>query len=255
MSLDNVLAVAGAAKGEIWVLAVGLTVAVGFMALLSAYIAKLLARYHWITWIGLAIVLYVARGDDLDRHASGRLPVRQQGGLRRRRVANAEHAAVMTTEPRHSTACKSLTRVRTLTNAANAGMLLSAIPPRQTFPMTARLRILFPLLLLCSGASAETPEQWVTLLSRVHGGFGSFLPVGIRIGEDAMKRLDAKPRELSVVFYQGEGVPCPCPADGVMLAVWRQSGPGHAPGRARRKSPPRHLRRRDRSGRAKAATV
>jgi len=60
MSLDNVLAVAGAAKGEVWVLAIGLTVAVGFMALLSAYIAKLLARYHWITWIGLAIVLYVA---------------------------------------------------------------------------------------------------------------------------------------------------------------------------------------------------
>ena len=60
MSLDNVLAVAGAAKGEIWVLVVGLAVAVAFMALLSAYIAKLLARYHWITWIGLAIVLYVA---------------------------------------------------------------------------------------------------------------------------------------------------------------------------------------------------
>jgi YjbE family integral membrane protein len=60
MSLDNVLAVAGAAKGEIWVLAVGLTVAVGFMALLSAYIAKLLAKHHWITWIRLAIVLYVA---------------------------------------------------------------------------------------------------------------------------------------------------------------------------------------------------
>jgi YjbE family integral membrane protein len=60
MSLDNVLAVAGAAKGEIWILVVGLTVAVAFMALLSAYIAKLLARYHWITWIGLAIVLYVA---------------------------------------------------------------------------------------------------------------------------------------------------------------------------------------------------
>ncbi len=60
MSLDNVLAVAGAAKGEIWVLVVGLTVAVAFMALLSAYIAKLLARYHWITWVGLTIVLYVA---------------------------------------------------------------------------------------------------------------------------------------------------------------------------------------------------
>ncbi len=60
MSLDNVLAVAGAAKGEIWVLVVGLTVAIGFMALLSTYIAKLLARHHWITWVGLLIVLYVA---------------------------------------------------------------------------------------------------------------------------------------------------------------------------------------------------
>lgn len=60
MSLDNVLAVAGAAKGEIWVLVVGLTIAVICMALLSAYIAKLLARYHWITWVGLLIVLTVA---------------------------------------------------------------------------------------------------------------------------------------------------------------------------------------------------
>jgi hypothetical protein len=60
-----------------------------------------------------------------------------------------------------------------------------------------------------SPARTETPEDWVKLLTRVHGGFGSFLPVGIRIGEDAMKRLDAKPRELSVLFYQGEGTPCP----------------------------------------------
>ena len=60
MSLDNVLAVAGAAKGEIWILVTGLTIAVAFMALLSAYIAKLLVRHHWITWVGLLIVLYVA---------------------------------------------------------------------------------------------------------------------------------------------------------------------------------------------------
>lgn len=60
MSLDNVLAVAGAAKGELWILVVGLTVAVAFMALLSTYIAKLLARYHWISWTGLLIILYVA---------------------------------------------------------------------------------------------------------------------------------------------------------------------------------------------------
>ena len=84
------------------------------------------------------------------------------------------------------------------------------------------------LLVICVGTAArgETPEEWVKLLTRVHGGFGSFLPVGIRIGEDAVKRLDAKPRELSVVFYQGEGTPCPCAADGVMLAVGASPGQG-----------------------------
>jgi YjbE family integral membrane protein len=60
MSLDNVLAVAGAAKGETWVLVVGLTVAVICMAVLSTYIARLLSRYPWITWVGLIIVLTVA---------------------------------------------------------------------------------------------------------------------------------------------------------------------------------------------------
>lgn len=90
------------------------------------------------------------------------------------------------------------------------------------------LRFLFSLLLLCAGtaARAETPDEWVKLLTRVHGGFGSFLPVGIRIGEDAMTRLGAKPRELSVVFYQGDGTPCPCAADGVELAVYASPGQG-----------------------------
>jgi YjbE family integral membrane protein len=60
MSLDNVLAVAGAAKGHTWVLVVGLAIAVVLMALAATYIARLLARYPWITWVGLAIVLYVA---------------------------------------------------------------------------------------------------------------------------------------------------------------------------------------------------
>ena len=60
MSLDNVLAVAGAAKGDMVVLVIGLTVAVAFMALMSAWIAKLLTRHAWISWIGLAIILYVA---------------------------------------------------------------------------------------------------------------------------------------------------------------------------------------------------
>jgi YjbE family integral membrane protein len=60
MSLDNVLAVAGAAKGDVMVLVIGLTVAVAFMALMSAWIAKLLTWHAWISWIGLAIILYVA---------------------------------------------------------------------------------------------------------------------------------------------------------------------------------------------------
>jgi formylmethanofuran dehydrogenase subunit E len=91
------------------------------------------------------------------------------------------------------------------------------------------LRIFVSLLLALAtipAARSETPEQWVTLLTRVHGGFGSFLPVGIRIGEDAMKRLNAKPRELDVTFYQGEGTPCPCAADGVSLAVYASAGQG-----------------------------
>jgi YjbE family integral membrane protein len=60
MSLDNVLAVAGAAKGHTWVLVVGLGVAVVLMAVAANYIAKLLARFPWITWVGLLIILYVA---------------------------------------------------------------------------------------------------------------------------------------------------------------------------------------------------
>ena len=60
MSLDNVLAVAGAAKGHTWVLVVGLGIAVVLMAVAANYIAKLLARFPWITWFGLLIILSVA---------------------------------------------------------------------------------------------------------------------------------------------------------------------------------------------------
>jgi YjbE family integral membrane protein len=60
MSLDNVLAVAGAAKGHTWVLVVGLAVAVVLMAVAATYIATVLTRFPWITWVGLLIILYVA---------------------------------------------------------------------------------------------------------------------------------------------------------------------------------------------------
>jgi YjbE family integral membrane protein len=60
MSLDNVLAVAGAAKGSAAVLAIGLGVAIVLMAVAANFIANLLGRYPWITWIGLVIIVWVA---------------------------------------------------------------------------------------------------------------------------------------------------------------------------------------------------
>jgi YjbE family integral membrane protein len=60
MSLDNVLAVAGAARDNLLVLAVGLTVSVALMGIASHFIARLLARHYWIAWFGLAVIALVA---------------------------------------------------------------------------------------------------------------------------------------------------------------------------------------------------
>jgi YjbE family integral membrane protein len=60
MSLDNVLAVAGVAREHAWVLVFGLVLSVAFMGLAAAVIARLLARFHWIAYVGLAIIFYVA---------------------------------------------------------------------------------------------------------------------------------------------------------------------------------------------------
>jgi YjbE family integral membrane protein len=60
MSLDNVLAVASAAAGYQWVLIAGLAMSVLFMALAANLIARLLDRYHWIGWVGLAVIFYVS---------------------------------------------------------------------------------------------------------------------------------------------------------------------------------------------------
>ena len=60
MSLDNVLAVAGAAKGNLAVLVAGLAFSIVLMAAAATFIARLLVRHSWIAWLGLAIILYVA---------------------------------------------------------------------------------------------------------------------------------------------------------------------------------------------------
>lgn len=60
MSLDNVLAVAGASREHVWVLIFGLVLSIALMAVASTLIARWIERYHWIAYIGLAVVAYVA---------------------------------------------------------------------------------------------------------------------------------------------------------------------------------------------------
>ena len=60
MSLDNVLAVAGAARDHEVVLWIGLVLSVVLMAVASNFIARILDRHHWVAWIGFLIILYVA---------------------------------------------------------------------------------------------------------------------------------------------------------------------------------------------------
>ncbi|HEX5216263.1 MAG TPA: TerC family protein [Vicinamibacterales bacterium] len=60
MSLDNVLAVAGASREHPIVLVFGLALSIALMGLAASFIARLLHRHRWIAWVGLAIILYVA---------------------------------------------------------------------------------------------------------------------------------------------------------------------------------------------------
>ena len=60
MSLDNVLAVAGAAQHHFEALVFGLALSVVLMGVAATFIARLLHRFHWIAWVGLLIILYVA---------------------------------------------------------------------------------------------------------------------------------------------------------------------------------------------------
>jgi len=60
MSLDNVLVVAGIARQNPAVLFIGLTFSVLLMGTAASFVAKLIQRYHWIAWLGLLLILYVA---------------------------------------------------------------------------------------------------------------------------------------------------------------------------------------------------
>jgi len=60
MSLDNVLGVAGAARNHMDVLIIGLLLSVALMGAAANLVARLLEKVRWISYVGLAIVLYVA---------------------------------------------------------------------------------------------------------------------------------------------------------------------------------------------------
>jgi YjbE family integral membrane protein len=60
MSLDNVLAVAGAAKDHPEILVFGLILSVALMGLAANFIAKYIERYRWIAYVGLAVIVWVA---------------------------------------------------------------------------------------------------------------------------------------------------------------------------------------------------
>lgn len=60
MSLDNVLAVAGASREHPEIMVFGLVLSVTLMGVAANYIARLIERYRWIGWIGLVLILYVA---------------------------------------------------------------------------------------------------------------------------------------------------------------------------------------------------
>jgi YjbE family integral membrane protein len=60
MSLDNVLAVAGAAKDHLPILVIGLVISVIMMAFAASLIARLIHKHRWVAWVGLLIITYVA---------------------------------------------------------------------------------------------------------------------------------------------------------------------------------------------------
>ena len=67
-------------------------------------------------------------------------------------------------------------------------------------------------------------DEWIALGETVHGGFGSHIALGIRIGQDALHRLNSKRREVDVAVTEGKNAPCACVADGLMVATSASPG-------------------------------
>jgi formylmethanofuran dehydrogenase subunit E len=91
---------------------------------------------------------------------------------------------------------------------------------------TRLLTVCFAVVVLLPAAQAQTPEELIDVGTRVHGGFGTYIALGIRIGTDALAALNAKPREVDVTLLSGPKAPCPCLVDGVMIVTAASPGQG-----------------------------
>ena len=60
MSLDNVLAVAGAARDHPVLLGFGLILSIGLMGAAASFVARIMQRFAWVAWVGIAIVFYIS---------------------------------------------------------------------------------------------------------------------------------------------------------------------------------------------------
>src|SRR3984893_10697412 len=98
------------------------------------------------------------------------------------------------------------------------------LPERGTMKVFITCLLAIAVALWGTRSNAETPEEWIALGARVHGAFGSFIPLGIKIGLDAVNRLHTKPRELTILYYDSDASPCACFADGVAIATYASVG-------------------------------
>ena len=89
-----------------------------------------------------------------------------------------------------------------------------------------RLAWFIALAMQCTGATAHevSADDWVRTGERVHGGYGSLIAPGVRIGLKARLRLSAEPRDFDVTYLDGAATPCACVVDGILVAT--AAGPG-----------------------------
>jgi formylmethanofuran dehydrogenase subunit E len=95
-----------------------------------------------------------------------------------------------------------------------------------------RVLIVSAAVLVLSGCAArlasppQTPQDWVALGTQVHGGFGTLIALGVRVGQAGLRDLGALPREVDVTYFDGPQTPCACVADGILIATSASPGQG-----------------------------